>query len=150
MPSKFNIAAILIGFAAGAAHASVTVVTTPVPVATRAVTVQPAQTASVPATTGYAPSVQALMHAADSLRDSIHAMAREPASPERNQAIAQANRALLDTQVAMVNAYDHTAFGGDTHTLGAGSAHLAQDRTVVIDANGIHCTRLGTMTGCKL
>lgn len=150
MPSKFNIAAILIGFAAGAAHASVTVVTTPAPVATQAVTVQPAATASDPAAAGYAPSVQALMHAADSLRDSIHAMAREPASPERNRAIAEANRALLDTQVAMVNAYDHTAFGTDTRTLGAGSAPVTRDRTVVIDANGIDCTRLGTMVGCEL
>lgn len=143
MPSKFNVAAILLGFAAGAAHASVTVVTTPVPVATQAVAVQPAHA-------GYAPSVQALMQAADSLRDSIHAMARQPASPERNQAIHDANHALVETQSAMVNAYDQTAFGGDTRTLGAGPAHVAHDRTVVLDANGIHCARLGTMIGCEI
>ena len=144
MPSKFNIAAILIGFAAGAAHAGVTVITTPVPVAAQVVSVQPAEA-------GYAPSVQALMHAADSLRDSIHVMARQPATPERNDAIHAANRALVETQSAMVNAYDQTAFGGsDTRTLGAGSATIVHDRAVVLDPNGIQCTRLGTMVGCEL
>ena len=143
MSRKFSIAAVLIGFAAGAAHANVTVLTTPAPVATQAVTVQPAHA-------GYAPSVQALMHAADALRDSIHAMARQPATAERNQAIADANRALVETQSAMVNAYDQTAFGGDTRTLGAGSATIVRDRTVVLDPNGIQCARLGTMVGCEL
>jgi hypothetical protein len=142
MSRKFNIAAVLIGFAAGAAHANVTVVTTPEPVAVQAVTVQPAHA-------GYDASVQALMRAADSLRDSIHAMAREPATAERNQAIEDANQALMETQSAMANAYDTTAFGGDTRTLGAGSATIVHDRTVVLDPNGIQCTRLGTMVGCE-
>lgn len=150
MPSKLNLAAILIGFAAGAAHANVTVITTPAPVAARVVTVQPLHSAATQPGQGYDASVQALMRAADSLRDSIHAMAREPASPTRNEAIREANRALLRTQSAMVNAYDYTAFGGDTRTLGAGSAQLTHDRTVVLDPNGIRCARLGAMTGCQL
>src|SRR3569833_1425163 len=60
-------------------------------------------------TAGYDPSVRELMKSADALRDSIHAMAHQAAGPGRNQAIRDANVALLDIQSAMANAYDLTA-----------------------------------------
>lgn len=94
------------------------------------------RTATLAPSGGYDPSVQALMNAAESLRKSIQAMAREPAGERRNQAIREANRALLDTQVAMANAYDVTAFPPHTATLGAGPATM-------------QCTWLGTMWGCR-
>lgn len=84
---------------------------------------------------GYDGSVRNLMTAADTLRDSIHAMARQPAGEARNQAIRDANRALLETQAAMANAYDVTAFPPRAATLGAGPAK---------------CVQLGTMEGCPL
>jgi hypothetical protein len=96
-----------------------------------------ASTASAIPPRGYDASVRTLMGAADSLRQAIHAMAREPAGERRNQAIREANRALLDTQVAMANAYDATAFparGTATTTLGAGPSH---------------CIWLGSMWGCR-
>lgn len=68
-------------------------------------------------TAGYDPSVKLMMQAADSLRDSIHAMAERPAGPARNQAIRDANRALVDLQGAMANAYDLTALQHPTTTL---------------------------------
>ncbi|MEJ8838821.1 hypothetical protein [Ramlibacter sp. AN1133] len=83
---------------------------------------------------GYDQSVRALMAAADSLRQSVHAMAREPAGERRNQAIRDANRALLATQVAMANAYDATAFAPQTATMGAAP---------------LQCVWLGTMWGCS-
>jgi hypothetical protein len=86
-------------------------------------------------TAGYAGSVRNLMTAADTLRDSIHAMARQPAGSERNQAIRDANRALLETQAAMASAYDATAFPTHSVSLGAGPAK---------------CVQLGSMTGCPL
>jgi hypothetical protein len=91
-------------------------------------TLPPAYRRTVPASTssqGYDASVKALMAAADTLRESIHAMAREPAGEARNQAIRDANRALLDTQVAMANAYDATAYPPQTTTLGAAPLHCA-------------------------
>lgn len=87
------------------------------------------------ATAGYDGSVRNLMTAADTLRDSIHAMARQPAGERRNEAIRDANRALLDTQAAMVNAYDVTAFPHHSVSLGAGPAN---------------CVQLGSMQGCTL
>jgi len=87
------------------------------------------------ATAGYDGSVRNLMTAADTLRDSIHAMARQPAGERRNEAIRDANRALLDTQAAMVNAYDLTAFPHRSVSLGAGPAN---------------CVQLGSMEGCTL
>jgi hypothetical protein len=86
-------------------------------------------------TAGYGESVKTLMKAANTLRDSIHAMARQPAGPGRDQAIRDANRALLDTQVAMANAYDSTAF--------------TQQHTRQMGANGAHCVNLGKMLGCQ-
>jgi len=92
-------------------------------------------------TAGYDGSVRSLMAAADTLRNSIHAMAREPAGPLRNQAIRDANRALLDTQVAMANAYDATAFPN----------HAAlQARTVTLGAGPANCVKLDTMRACPL
>jgi hypothetical protein len=90
---------------------------------------------STAATAGYDGSVRNLMTAADTLRDSIHAMARQPAGARRTEAIRDANRALLDTQAAMVSAYDATAFPSRTVSLGAGPAS---------------CVQLGSMTGCTL
>ena len=85
-------------------------------------------------TGGYDAAVRALMDAADSLRKSVQGMAQEPAGERRNQAIREANRALLDTQVAMTNAYDATAFPPHTVTLGAAP---------------MQCAWLGTMWGCS-
>src|SRR5205085_9634363 len=65
---------------------------------------------TVSSTAGYDESVRKLMAAADGLRDAVQEMATQPAGARRNQAIRDANRALLDTQTAMANAYDLTAF----------------------------------------
>ncbi|MBL0419170.1 hypothetical protein JI739_02310 [Ramlibacter sp. AW1] len=54
----------------------------------------------------YERSVSQLMRAADSLRQSVQAMAQQPAGERRNQAMSQARQALWDTQQAMVSAYD--------------------------------------------
>jgi phage shock protein A len=104
-----------------------------------------ASTATPP---GYDSSVQVLMRAADQLRNSIHAMAREPAGPQRNQAIRDADRALLDTQSAMAQAFDASYASNQratTTTLGAGPAA----RTIVVDTATMHCQRLGDMLGCR-
>ena len=93
-----------------------------------------------PAQAGYDASVNRLMNAADDLRASVQAMAREPAGPSRDRAIQAANQALLDTQVAMTNAYDHAAFGSQTTTLGAGPA---------AGARVLHCAPLGAMQACR-
>jgi hypothetical protein len=88
------------------------------------------------------------MRAADQLRNSIHAMAREPAGPQRNQAIRDADRALLDTQSAMAQAFDASYASNQratTTTLGAGPAA----RTIVVDTTTMHCQRLGDMLGCR-
>lgn len=58
------------------------------------------------ASAGYDEGVARLEEAADMLRQSLHAMAQEPPGLRRNQAIAQANRALLDTQAALTQVYD--------------------------------------------
>jgi hypothetical protein len=107
-----------------------------------------ATTRSTPA---YDASVQALMKTADQLRGSIHAMAREPAGPRRNQAIREANQALLDTQAAMAQAFDATYAANapastTTVTLGAGPA----ERTIVVGPGSTaNCLKLGAMLGCK-
>lgn len=111
----------------------------------------PAPVASTPAvrdTAGYDTSVRALMAAADALRASIHAIARQPAGPQRNQAIRDANRALLKTQVAMANAYDATSHPQGTNVLGAGQDGHAVTRTITVKST-TDCTRLGTMWACK-
>lgn len=72
---------------------------------------------------GYDTSVRELMRSADALRDSIHALARQPAGPERNAAIREANRALLDVQAAMANAYDVTAMRHQPTTLAINTMH---------------------------
>lgn len=54
----------------------------------------------------YSRSVRQLMMAADALRNSVQNLADQPASQGRNQAIAVADKALLDTQAAMADAYD--------------------------------------------
>jgi len=97
-----------------------------------------ATTATTTVPRGYDQSVRSLMAAADTLRQSIHSMAREPAGERRNQAIRDANRALMDTQVAMANAYDVTAFGPNTASLGAGPGSAPTQ-----------CVWLGTMWGCR-
>lgn len=90
-------------------------------------------------------SVQALMNASDRLYAAVHAMARRPAGPARNQAIREVDRALLDTQVAMANAYDATAFAQPTRTLGAGPAA----RTITLSRSVMECTQLDTMLACR-
>ncbi|MBC5784067.1 hypothetical protein H8N03_14035 [Ramlibacter sp. USB13] len=77
-------------------------------------------------TADYDASVKKLMSAADSLRRAVQEMAAQPAGARRNQAIRDANRALLDTQVAMANAYDLTAFPARTATMGAAPMHCVQ------------------------
>ncbi|MBC5785439.1 hypothetical protein H8N03_21000 [Ramlibacter sp. USB13] len=95
---------------------------------------------TVATTSGYDASVQALMAAADALRESIQAMAQQPAGPRRDQAIRNANRALLQTQVAMADAYDATAFPPSTRTMGAGAA---------VTVAPARCLRLPAMWACR-
>jgi hypothetical protein len=99
-------------------------------------------------TAGYDTSVRALMAASDALRASIHAIARQPAGPERNQAIREANRALLKTQVAMANAYDATSHPQGSNVLGAGQGDHVVTRTITVKSP-TDCTRLGSMWACK-
>lgn len=99
-------------------------------------------------TAGYDTSVRALMAAADALRASIHTIARQPAGPQRNQAIREANRALLKTQVAMANAYDATSHPQGTNVLGAGQGDRSATRTITVRST-TDCTRLGSMWACK-
>lgn len=68
-------------------------------------------------TADYDQSVQQLMKAADSLRESIQAMAQQPVGEGRNRAIEQARQALWDTQQAMISAY--TPGRADSRTMGA-------------------------------
>lgn len=90
---------------------------------------------TVSSTAGYDASVKKLMAAADTLRDAIQEMAAQPAGPRRNQAIRDANRALLETQGAMANAYDVTAF----------PQHHA---SASVDVESMDCVRLRSMTAC--
>jgi len=90
-------------------------------------------------TAGYDPSVRQLMKSADDLRASIHAMAREPAGPGRNQAIRDSNRALLDIQAAMANAYDLTAFRNPQTTT---------TRTMHVAVDELRCDKLAGMLAC--
>lgn len=69
-------------------------------------------------TANYDESVTRLMKAADSLRHSIQAMAQQPPGERRDRAIAEAHKALRDTQAAMVGAYASPGTG----TMGAGAA----------------------------
>lgn len=85
-------------------------------------------------TAGYDRSVRDLMQASDALRDSIHAMARQQPGERRNEAIRDADRALMKAQVAMASAYDSSAFPQRTTTLGG---------------PGANCVRLGDMLGCR-
>ncbi|TFZ01127.1 hypothetical protein [Ramlibacter rhizophilus] len=71
-------------------------------------------------TTTYDESVRKLMQAADSLRDSIQSMAKLPAGDARNNAIKQANDALMQTHSAVAQAYVPTTSG--TSAMGAGAA----------------------------
>lgn len=50
----------------------------------------------------YTQSMARLQEAAQRLRQAVQAMAQQPAGPGRTQAIQDANRALFDTQQAMV------------------------------------------------
>ncbi len=49
----------------------------------------------------YGKAMDALTQAAQRVRDSVHAMATQPAGEKRNEAIRQANRALSETNQAM-------------------------------------------------
>ncbi|MGQ0752700.1 MAG: hypothetical protein ACT4PS_19435 [Betaproteobacteria bacterium] len=53
--------------------------------------------------TGYTDSMARLKEAAQKLRESVQAMADQPAGPRRNEAMDQAREALLETQQAMIN-----------------------------------------------
>lgn len=85
-------------------------------------------------TADYDRSVKELMRASDALRDAIHAMARQQPGERRNEAIRDADRALMQAQVAMATAYDSSTYPGHTKTLGGPAAD---------------CVRLGTMLGCR-
>jgi hypothetical protein len=67
---------------------------------------------------GYDESVDRLMKAADSLRQSIQEMAQQPAGARRDRAIAEAHKALRDTQAAMLSAHQPAS----TRSMGAGEA----------------------------
>jgi hypothetical protein len=75
------------------------------------------RTTGTVSTTAYDESVRKLMKSADSLRQAIQEMAQQPAGERRDRAIAEANRALWDTQLAMASAYQP-----DTRSMGAGGA----------------------------
>lgn len=91
-------------------------------------------TGTMGSTAGYDTSVKKLMKAADALRESVQEMATQPAGPRRNAAIQTANRALLDTQVAMANAY--------------GTSHPQQTASNAA-VNVMECRRLGQMIACQ-
>lgn len=61
-----------------------------------------ANVARAATTTNYSASMQRLLDAAQRLRESIQAMAQQPAGGGRNQAIAAAHEALMDAQYAMM------------------------------------------------
>jgi hypothetical protein len=67
-------------------------------------------------------AVKELQAAADRLRDSIQAMAQEPAGARRDAAIRQADKALLETKAAMawVPGYPSRATTGNTDNAGSG------------------------------
>ena len=65
------------------------------------------------ATVDYPPSVRDLMAAADDLRGMIQELSERPASEARNEAIRQANDALLATQSAAGLAYDVSLAGDE-------------------------------------
>jgi|KBSMisStandDraft_5_1062788.scaffolds.fasta_scaffold163153_2 ABC-type transporter Mla subunit MlaD len=60
-------------------------------------------TTSAPHKATDAKPVEDLQAAAQRLRDAIHAMAQAPAGPQRNQAIRDGNRALMEVNEAMAN-----------------------------------------------
>lgn len=76
------------------------------------------RSAGTVSTADYDTAVKKLMQSADSLRESIQAMAQQPAGERRNTAIETANRALWDTQMAMIHAYQPGSAG--TQSSGAG------------------------------
>lgn len=82
----------------------------------------------------YERSVAQLMRASDSLRQSIQAMAQQPAGQRRNQAMEQARQALWDSQQAMVAAYDPSAaraartMGAQARSAGGDSQQAAAQR----------------------
>ena len=61
---------------------------------------QPAASSSTPKVADAKP-IQNLEAAAQRLRDAIHALAKAPAGPQRNQAIHDGNRALMEVNEAM-------------------------------------------------
>ena len=67
----------------------------------------------------YDKSVKELMGAADHLRDSIQAISQQPAGERRTEALAQARKALWDTQQAMMSAYNPR--GSGSGAMGAGA-----------------------------
>lgn len=77
-------------------------------------------------TATYDESVQKMVKASEALRASIEAMNKAPAGEGRNQAIRQANEALLETHAAMALAYVPDTGNAppltQAGTLGAGAA----------------------------
>lgn len=80
---------------------------------------------------GYGESVNRLMQAADSLRKSIQEMAQQPPGERRDRAIAEAHKALLDTQAAMLGAYQPA----NARALGAGAEQKAGKASAAGDAS---------------
>lgn len=70
---------------------------------------------------GYDEAVTTLMKSADSLRQSIQEMAQQPPGERRDRAIAEAHKALRDTQAAMLAAYQPA----NARTMGAGTGGAA-------------------------
>jgi hypothetical protein len=95
--------------------------------------------------------MQTLALSAQRLRDSIQLLSQQPASAERDAAIARARLALRETNLAM---NDLAPMPGTyvtptppTGTLGAGPATESDTRTIVI--NRANCTPLGDMWACR-
>jgi hypothetical protein len=85
-------------------------------------------------TADYDKSVRKLMKAADSLRESIQAMAQQPPGERRNRAIDQARQALWDTQSAMLSAYAPGSAGAQT--MGAAGQSTAGNAQANAGAGG--------------
>lgn len=99
------------------------------------------RTTGTTSTANYDESVTKLMKTADSLRQSIQEMAQQPPGERRNRAIAEAHKALRDTQAAMLSAHQPAnarsmgaAAGQKSNgkAAGGGSAQAGTDASVLV------------------
>lgn len=84
-------------------------------------------------------AVHELQRAAQRLRDAIQAMAQQPVGPQRDYAMREANKALIDTQTAMTWMYDDQ--------LARASASRGANVASAADARGSVSSRAGGSVG---